>query len=149
MPWYNTGKTGWMTGALCLWSSTTASFYATLVRASYVPAVSHVYASAFSGSELSSVSFTAGFNGTGRLSLTSRLVNANQTSNQCELQAATLTWAGLSAGTAAAMIIFQQSGTDALSPLVGYTCAGGFPVVTNGTNLTISFTSAGVLDITD
>ena len=107
MPWYNTGKAGFATGALCLWSSTTASFYATLVRASYVPAESHVYASAFSGSELSSISFTAGFNGTGRISLTGRILNTNQTSNQAEFQATGLTWSGLSAGTEAALIVLQ------------------------------------------
>lgn len=147
--WYNTGKAGWMTGALCLWSSTTASFYATLVTASYVPAESHVYASAFSGSELCSVSFLAGFNGTGRISLAGRIANVNQVSNQLELQANTVIWSGLSAGTAAAMVIFQQSGSDALSPLLAWTCDGGFPIITNATNLTVSFTSAGVVDVTD
>lgn len=149
MAWYNTGKSGFATGALCLWSSTTASFYATLVSNNYAPATSHIYASAFSGAELSSISFTAGYNGTGRISLTGRVLNTNQLSNQSEFQANTLVWSGLSAGTAHAIIFFQQSGTDALSPLVGYTCAGGFPIVTNNTNLTVSFTSAGVLDITD
>lgn len=149
MPWVNSGKAGWMTGSLCLWSSTTASFYATLTTGSYVPAESHVYASAFSGSELSSISFTAGYNGTMRLSLTGRIVNTNNVSNQVELQAASLLWSGLSAGTAVGLIILQQTGSDGTSPIIGYTCAGGLPVVTNGTNLSISFTSAGVLDITD
>ena len=149
MPWYNTGKGYFAQGFFCLWSSTTASFYATLVRASYVPAGSHIYASAFSGSELSSISFTAGYNGTGRLSITGRILNINQLSNQAEFQANTLVWSGLSAGTAGAIVFFQQSGSDALSPLLGYTCAGGFPIVTNNTNLTVSFTSAGILDITD
>ena len=149
MPWYNTGKSGFANAALCYWSSTTASFYATLVRASYVPAESHVYASAFSGSELSSISFTAGFNGTGRISLTGRILNTNQTSNQSEFQANGLIWSGLSAGTAAALIVLQQAGSDGLSPLIAFTCGGGFPIITNGTNLTVSFTSAGILDVTD
>ena len=149
MPWYNTGKGYFAAGFLCYWSSVNASYYATLVTASYVPAESHVYASAFSGSELSSISFTAGYNGTGRISFTGRILNINQLSNQGELQANTIVWSGLSAGTAAAIVYLQQSGTDALSPLVGWTCAGGFPIVTNNTNLTVSFTSAGVLNTTD
>ncbi len=149
MPWYNTGKAGFGAGTLCYWSSTTASYYGTLVSTNYVPAESHVYASAFSGAELSSASFTGGYNGTVRISLTSRILNINQVSNQAEFQAGTLVWSGLSAGTAAALVIFQQSGSDALSPLVAYTCAGGFPILTNNTNLTLSFTSAGVLDLTD
>ncbi len=149
MPWYNTGKAGFFTGTLCYWSSTTASFYATLVRSSYTPAESHVYASAFSGSELSSLSFTAGYNGTGRLSLTGRVLNVNQVSNQVEFQASALVWPGLSAGTAAMLVFLQQAGSDGASPLIAWTTSGGFPLTTNGTQLTISFYSAGCLDVTD
>ena len=149
MPWTNTGKAYFGQGFLCYWSSTTASFYITLVSTNYVPALSHIYASAFSGAELSSTSFTAGYGGTMRISLTARVLNINQTSNQAEFQCGTVVWSGLSAGTAAAMVLIAQSGTDAVSPIVAYTCAGGFPIVTNNTNLTISFTSSGILNITD
>ena len=149
MPWYNSGKSLFVAGFTCYWSSTTASFYATLVRASYIPSESHVYASAFSGSELSSTSFTAGYNGTQRISLTVRTVTINNVSNIVQLSCADLSWAGISAGTAGTLVIFAQSGSDALSPLIGFTCAGGLPVTTNGTNLTISFGSAGILSVTD
>ena len=134
---------------LCYWSSVNASYYACFVSNNYVPSETHIYASAFSGAELSSASFTAGFNGTGRISLTSRVLNVNQTSNQAEFQAATMTWSGFSAGTAHAMIILHQAGADASSILVAYNSTGGFPIVTNGTNLTISFSSAGVFDFVD
>ena len=146
---YNTAKSGWANGTLCYWSSTTASYYITLVSNNYTPAETHVYASAFSGAELSSTSFTGGFNGTMRISLTSRVLNTNQTSNQAEFQAATVVWSGISAGTAAAFIIVQQSGADARSELVMFNSLGGFPITTNGTNLTISFTSAGALALVD
>ena len=146
---YNTAKSGWGNGALCLWSSTTASYYITLVSNNYTPAETHVYASAFSGAELSSTSFTAGFNGTMRISLTTRVLNTNQTSNQAEFQAATVVWSGISAGVAHAFIVVQQSGADARSELVMYNSLGGFPITTNGTNLTISFTSAGALALID
>lgn len=149
MPWTNTGKAYFGQGFLCYWSSVNASFYLTLTSNNYVPATSHIYASAFSGAELSSTSFTAGFNGTMRISLTSRILNINQLSNQAEFQLATVVWSGLSAGTAAAMVLIAQSGTDAVSPIVAWTCAGGFPIITNNTNLTISFSSAGILNITD
>lgn len=146
---YNTAKSGWANGALCLWSSTTASYYITLLSNNYVPAETHVYASAFSGAELSSTSFTGGFSGTMRISLTSRVLNTNQTSNQSEFQAATVTWSGLSAGVAHAFAVVQQSGADARSEIVMYNSLGGFPITTNGTNLTISFTSAGALALVD
>jgi hypothetical protein len=140
----NYAKVGFHTGVLCLWSSTTASYYITLVSNGYVPDEDHNFASAFSGNELSSTSFTAGYSGTMRISLTGRVVNSNATSNQAEFQAATVVWSGISAGTAHAFVVIQQSGSDALSPIIVYNSLGGFPITTNATNLTISFTSAGV-----
>ena len=129
---------------LCYWSSTTASYYWTLVTGSYVPAETHLYASAFSGSELSSTSFTGGCGGSIRISITGRILNINQTSNQVEFQATGVTWSGISAGTAAAFVVMQAGTSDGLAPLVCYNSLGGFPIATNGTNLTFSVTSAGV-----
>ena len=146
---FNSAKSGWANGALCLWSSTTASYYITLVSNNITPAETHVYMSAYSGAELSSTSFTAGYSGTMRISLTGRVLNTNQTSNQAEFQAATVVWSGISAGVAHAFIIVQQSGADARSEVIMFNSLGGFPITTNGTNLTISFTSAGALALID
>lgn len=148
---YNTAKTGWAGGVanLCYWSSTTASFYATLVTASYAIAESHIYASAFSGSEVSTATFTAGYNGTIRISLTSRILNANQTSNTAEFQCATLSWASLASATGAALVVIQQAGSDGLSPLIGINVSNGFPISFNGTAFVISFTSAGIFGYID
>ena len=155
---YNTAKAMGMVQAavtgttvnLCFWSSTTASYYFTLLSNNYVPAETHIYASAFSGAELSSTSFTGGCGGTMRLSITGRVLNINQTSNQVEFQCNGVTWSGISAGTAHAFVIFQYStsgatqGSDGNSPLICYNSLGGFPITTNATNLTFSVTSAGV-----
>lgn len=149
---YNSAKAGLNMGGasgLCYWSSVTASFYATLVTASYAIAESHVYASALSGSEVSTAGFTAGFNGSIRVSLTLRVLNINHVSNQAEFQAGTLNWSGLNSATAAALVILQQAGSDGTSPLVGINVSGGFPVVMNGTNFVISFGSGGVFDAID
>ncbi len=130
------------------WSSTTASFYITLCSNNIVPNENHVYMSALSGSELSSTSFTAGFCGTMRISLTGRILNINATSNQVEFQCNTITWSGISAGTAHHFVVFQQASTSALSdansPVICLNSLGGFPITTNGTNLTLSVTSAGL-----
>ena len=147
-------KGGWATasgGGLCYWSSTTASFYITLISGPYVPNEADRYASAFSGSEIGAASFTSGFNGTIRISLTGRILNINTVSHQAEFQAASVTWSGIGSanGTPNAFVILQQSGSDALSPLIALNSLGGFPITLNGTNLTISFTSAGVFDLQD
>ncbi len=130
----------------CFWSSTAAgaSYYWTLVSNNYVPAENHVFASAFSGAELSSSSFTGGFNGTMRLPVSNRVVNINTTSHQAEFQANSATWSGISAGTAHGFLIIMQVTSDGNSPIVTYNSLAGFPITTNGTNLTLAPTSAGV-----
>lgn len=135
----------------CLWSSTTASFYITLVSATYVPNEAHVFASAFSGQELGAVSFTSGYNGTIRISLTSRLLNINNTNHTAEFRAALVSWAGIAAanGTAGAFIVLHQNGSDGTSPLVTFNSLGGFPVTLTGTDLAISFPTSGVFTLID
>lgn len=150
---YNQAKTMGMSitagyDNLCYWSSVNASYYITLLSNNYVPAESHQYASAFSGAELGAASFTSGFNGTIRISLTGRALNVNNVSNQVEFQCNTVTWSAIAAanGTAHAFIVLQQTGSDGTSPLVTYNSLGGFPITMNGTTFTLSFTSAGVFD---
>lgn len=145
---YDHAKGGWgmlSAPSLCYWSSTTASFYIVLVSNNYVPNPAHVYASAISGSEVSDpTSFTSGYAGTARISLTGRILSINVTSHQAEFQANTITWSAISAGTAHAFVVLQQTTSNGLSPLVCYNSLGGFPITTNGTNLTLSVTSAGL-----
>ena len=124
------------------WSTaSTAVYYITLLSNNYVPNPGNSYASNFSGSELSSTSFTAGFNGTVRLSMTSRSVFSNVISHVAEFRTTDYTWSGISAGTAHAYAVIKQSGSDAVSPLILYCSTGGFPIVTNGGNFAVSFTS--------
>lgn len=127
-----------------VWSSTTASFIWTLVTASYIPAENHIYFSAFSGSELSSASYGGGHGGSIRLPVASRVLNFNTTSHQAEFQANSVTWSGISAGTAAAFIVGQVFASDGNSILITYNSLAGFPLATNGTNLTLAPTSAGI-----
>ena len=127
-----------------LWSNAAASYIWTLVTGSYVPNETHVYFSAFSGSELSSASYTGGHAGTIRLPVASRLLNMNTASHQAEFQANSVTWSGISAGVAAAFIIGQIFSSDGNSVLITYNSLAGFPITTNGTNLTLAPTSAGV-----
>lgn len=145
---YDHAKGGWgmiSAPSLCFWSSTTASFYIVLVSNNYVPDPTHVYASAISGAEVSDPdSFTSGFAGTASISLTGRILNINTTSHQAEYQANTITWSAIDAGTAHAFVVYQRTTNFGNSPLVCYNSLGGFPITTNGTNLTLSVTSAGL-----
>lgn len=126
----------------------TKTYKITLVSNNYTAAASHNYCSAFSGAELSSTSFTGGFNGTMRLTLGSRTVTQNNTDNQGECDAADSVWSGLSAGTAYALVIFRESGTDAVSPLIAYLSATGLPLVTNGGDVRVSWANSGIFAFT-
>ena len=131
----------------CLWSSTAAaaSFYWTLLSNNYTPAENHVFASAFSGAELShTVSFTTGFNGTIRKAVAARILNINTVSHQAEFQADSATWSSITAGTAHAFALIMQFTSDGNSPIITYNSLAGFPITTNGTNLTLAPTSAGI-----
>jgi hypothetical protein len=133
------------------WSIVGASYLWTLLSNNYVPAENHIYASAFSGAECGAASFTSGFNGTIRKAVLNRVLNFNTTSHQVEYQADSVTWSAVGAnnGTAHAFAIILQAGSDGLSPLITYNSLAGFPIVFNGTNLTLAPTTAGVFAGTD
>ena len=135
----------------CYWSSTTASFYITLVSNNYIPNEDDVFASAFSGAELGAASFTSGYSGTIRISMTSRTLNINTTNNTAECRAALVSWPGITAanGVAHAFIVIHQAGSDGTSPIVTYNSLGGFPVTLTGTDLAISFPTSGVFTLID
>ena len=146
---FDRAKGGLNDGLIGEWSAAGGSFNYTLVNASYVPNEAHSMMSQLSGFELSSASHTGGYNGTVRVSMTGRSVFINITSHQAEFRASAVCYTGLSAGTAVAGVVLKQAGSDGNSPLVTYVSTGGWPVVTNGGNLTISFYASGVFALID
>jgi len=144
---YNAAKVGFANGTLD-WDAT--GFKVTLVS-SYSANVDHQYTSAFSGQELSTTSFTGGFSGTMRKALGGLSVVSNTTDDQAELDGSDLTWAGISAGTACGAIILTESAAGVNSNgnalLVAFIDTGGFPVLTNGGDLTISWANSGIIKL--
>ena len=123
------------------WVSNT--YKLTLVTSAYPVSAGHLYASAFSGYELSSVSFNAGFGGLMRRAVSGRTVSYIVASHYVALGGSAVLWSGISAGSAGAAVLFRESGTDALSPLIAY-----FPltnITTNGGDLTLSAPASGYL----
>lgn len=146
---FDIAKAGFGNALLGDWSAAGGSFYLTLVSNSYTPNEAHSYMSNLSGHELSSTSHTGGYNGTVRVSMTSRSVFSNTTSHVAEFRAGPVSYLGISAGTAHAFVVLKQAGSDGNSPLVAYVSTGGFPLVTNNGNATISFYASGVFNLQD
>lgn len=87
--------------------------------------------------------------GTGysRKTLASKTVTRDDTNDRAEFDAADLTWTGINAGTAAAVIIYEEVTNDADSVLIAYIDSGGFPVTTNGGDLTVAWNAQGIFYI--
>jgi hypothetical protein len=121
-----------------------SQYKVTLVGSGYSAAASHVYASAFSGAELSSTSFTAGFSGTMRQALSGTSVLVSQASGVATLFGPlTVTWSGISAGTAIGLVVLRESGSDTLSPLVAFYDTS--TISTAGGNVPVSWPATGLI----
>jgi hypothetical protein len=88
--------------------------------------------------------------GTGyvRKALASESTAQDDVNDRAEGDADDVTWTGINAGTTAAAVIFTQVTTDADSWLVAYIDTGGFPITTNGGDLTIQWNAEGILQLT-
>ena len=88
--------------------------------------------------------------GTGyaRKTFTSEAVNEDTTNNRAEFDAEDLTWTAIDAGTAAAAIVYKHVGADSANIPIAYIDSGGFPKVTNGGDLTITWNAEGILQLT-
>jgi hypothetical protein len=90
--------------------------------------------------------------GTGytRKDCTSRTSTQDDTNNRAVLSLATITWTGANWGTTVALGFYQRIGADdttpADDPLVAWYTTG-FPVTTNGGDLSITLGAAGAITI--
>jgi hypothetical protein len=104
-------------------------------------------ASDFSSGELTGTGYTAGFGGAGRKTLASKTITVDKTNDRAEFDAADVTWTAITAGTAAQATLLKEITNDAASKLIANVDTGGFPVVTNGGDLTIQWNVEGVLQL--
>lgn len=147
---YNLGRTGILEGSIDLDADV---IKAMLVTSSYVAnkdddfvddggaddAIDH---------ELTGTGYAAGFGGSGRKTLGTIAITEDDANDRAEFDAANLTWTGIDAGTAAAVVIYKHLTSDLLSTLIAYIDTGGFPVVTNGGDLTITWNDEGIIQLT-
>jgi hypothetical protein len=104
-------------------------------------------ASDFSSGELTGTGYAAGFGGAGRKTLASKTITVDKTNDRAEFDAADLTWTAINAGTAAQATVLKEITNDPASKLIANIDTGGFPVVTNGGDLTITWNAEGILQL--
>lgn len=80
-----------------------------------------------------------------RKTLASKTITYNAASDRVEFDAADVTWTAINAGTAAQATVFDSTPTtDNSRRVLMNVDTGGFPVVTNGGDLTIQWNTAGL-----
>jgi len=119
----------------------TADIRAMLVDSVYVPDADHVNVDdGAAANELSGTGYE-------RKTLASKAVAQDDANDRAAFDAADLTWTGLDAGTAAAVVLFQHVTNDADSILLAY-IDSGFPFVSNGGDFVIQWNANGIILLT-
>ena len=89
----------------------------------------------------------AGYTADGVL-LGTQTVAYDAANDRVEFDAANAAWTGINAGTAAQATVLRDSGAPTTSPVICNVDTGGFPVVTNGGDLTIAWNAEGIFWLT-
>ena len=97
----------------------------------------------FLDGELSGTGYTADGDPLG-----TQTVAYDAANDRVEFDAADAVWTGINAGTAAQATVLKDSGAPTTSPVICNVDTGGFPVVTNGGDLTIQWNAEGVFQLT-
>jgi hypothetical protein len=102
----------------------------------------------FTDGELSGTGYVIGFGNAGRKSIGSKTMAYNAANDRVELDGADVSWTAISAGTAAQATVLKEGTTNTDSPVLGNVDTGGFPVVTNGGDVTIQWNAGGIFQHT-
>lgn len=97
----------------------------------------------FIDGELSGTGYTAGGDPLG-----TQTVAYDAANDRLEFDAADAAWTAIDAGTAAQATVLKDTATPTTSPVICNVDTGGFPVTTNGGDLTIQWNVEGIMHIT-
>jgi len=103
-------------------------------------------ASDFSSGELTGTGYTAGFGGAGRKTLASKTITVDKTNDRAEFDCADVTWTAINAGTAAQATVMKEITNDAASKVIAH-IDSGFPVVSNGGDVTLQINAEGLIQL--
>ena len=103
----------------------------------------------FVDGELSGTGYTAGFGGAGRKTVGATKTLAYDAANdRVEFDGADVTWTAINAGTPNKATLMKEGTVNTDSPVLANVDSGGFPVTTNGGDLTIQWNAEGILHLT-
>ena len=98
--------------------------------------------------ELSGTGYVSGHGNSGRKTLASKTITVDKPNDRTEFDAADVVWPGINAGTADQAELHKEGvSDDTTARLVAHVDSGGFPLVSNGTDLTIQWNTEGILQL--
>lgn len=98
--------------------------------------------------ELSGTGYVAGHGNAGRKTLASKTITVDKANDRVEFDAADVVWSGINAGTASQALVHSEGAADdTTARLLAHIDTGGFPIVTNGGDLTIQWNAEGIMQL--
>lgn len=94
--------------------------------------------------ELTGTGYAAGFGGSGRKVLASKTITVDKANDRIEFDCADIVWTAIDAGTPSQMLVVRENTTDTASALISHHDSG-FPVTTNGGDLTVTIDAEGLI----
>jgi len=137
---FNKAKAALLSGEIN-WASDTIKL--SLMEDTYTPnQASQDYWSQISSEECSGTGYTT-------KTLANKAVTEDDANNKSIADADDITWTGLNVGTVKGAVIWKDTGNPATSPLICWIDTGGFPITTNGGDVTIQFNASGIFNLID
>ena len=98
--------------------------------------------------ELSGTGYVAGHSNSGRKTLASKTITVDKPNDRVEFDAADIVWTGIDAGTPSQAIMHSEgTADDTTARNLVHIDSGGFPIVTNGGDLTLQWNAEGILQL--
>lgn len=142
---YNKGKYVLGTGTV-VWTSDTIKCM--LVTSGYTFNADHTFVDSGSGADNPLTNEVSTGSGYARKTLGTKTVTQDDTNDRVVYSAADLTWTTPNTWTAAAAIVFHDTGADTTSELLAFLNGGGFPKTMNGSDFLIAWAAAGIIKLT-
>lgn len=101
----------------------------------------------FEDGELNGTGYATGFGGAGRKTIGSKTLAYDAANDRVEADGADVSWTGLNAGTAAQASLLREVTNNAGSPVIANVDTGGFPVVSNGGDVSIQWNAEGIIHL--
>jgi hypothetical protein len=142
---YNKGKYSIGSGSL-IWTSDT--FKVALVTSSYTFNADHPFLDSGSGANNPKTNEVSTGTGYARKTLASKTTTQDDTNDRIIYAAADVTYTTPNTWTAAAAVVFHDTGVDTTCELICFLDGGGFPKTMNGTDFLIAWAATGVFKLT-